>query len=78
MSYFSEPYTGIKNKSKAELDLPNYATISNFKSATDINTLQLARKPDLAILKSNVNELDTDELKKNTKRFKQFNKNLMN
>ena len=32
MSYFLQPYTLSKNKVKAELDLPNYATKSDLKT----------------------------------------------
>ena len=38
MSYFPEPYTHSKNKLKVELDLYNYATKSDLKSATGVDT----------------------------------------
>ena len=37
MSYPLDPYTRSKNRIKAELDLPNYATKSDLKSATGVN-----------------------------------------
>ena len=57
LSYFPDPYTSIKNKTKTVLDLFNYTTKSDLKSATGIDTSQLGRKSDLAILKSDVDEL---------------------
>ena len=38
MSYFPEPYTHSKNKLKVELDLYNYATKYDLKSATGVDT----------------------------------------
>ena len=32
MSYFPEPYTHSKSKTKVELDFSNYATISDLKT----------------------------------------------
>ena len=63
MSYFP-PYSHSKNKTKLELDIPNYATKSDLKNATGVTTLQFAKKADLASLKSDVDELDIDKLKK--------------
>ena len=63
MSYFP-PYSHSKNKTKLELDFPNYATKSDLKNATGVTTLQFAKKADLASLKSDVDELDIDKLKK--------------
>ena len=63
MSYFP-PYSHSKNKTKLELDFTNYATKSDLKNATGVTTLQFAKKADLASLKSDVDELDIDKLKK--------------
>ena len=63
MSYFP-PYSHSKNKTKLELDFPNYATKSDLKNATGVTTLQFAKKADLASLKSDFDELDIDKLKK--------------
>ena len=46
---------------KVELDLSNYATKSDFKNATGIDTSKFAKKVDLARLKSNVEKLDVDK-----------------
>ena len=47
---------------KVELDLPNYATKTDLKNATVIDTSSFAEKVDLASLKSNVDKLDIYKL----------------
>ena len=49
---------------KVELDLSNYATKVDLKNATDVDTSKFAINVDLANLKSNVDKLDSDKLKK--------------
>ena len=44
MSYFTEPYTRIENKTKVELDLSNYATKSDLKNTAGIDTSIVAKK----------------------------------
>ena len=51
MSYFPEPYTYSKNKIKVELDLANYATKSDLRIGTGVNTPKFAKKTNLAGLK---------------------------
>ena len=58
----------LKSKSlgsnvKVELDLSNYATKAGLKNATGVNTSDVARKTNLANLKSDVDKLDIDKLK---------------
>ena len=60
--YFSEPKS-LRGKVKVELDLSNYATKTDLKNATGIDTSSFAKKVDLANLKSNVDKLDIDKLK---------------
>ena len=48
---------------KVELDLSNYTTKVDLKSATGVDTSNYAEKTDLANLKSEVHKLDTDRLK---------------
>ena len=62
---FSKTESRIKSKEKVkvELDLSNYATKTDSKNATGIDTSSFAKKVDLANLKSNVDELDIDKLK---------------
>ena len=61
MSYFPEPVHS-KNKIKVELDLANYATKSDLKKATGVDTSDFAKKADLASSKSEFDELDIGEL----------------
>ena len=63
MSYFPESYSRSKNKTQVELDLLNYATISDLNNAAGVDTSEFTKKTDLANLKSDVDELDTDKLK---------------
>ena len=49
---------------KVQLDLSNYATKTDLKNATGIDTSSLAKKIDLSSLKPNVDKLDDDKLKK--------------
>ena len=49
---------------KVELELSNYSTKTDFKNAKGIDTSSFAWKIDLASLKSNVDKLDIDKLKK--------------
>ena len=48
---------------KVELDLYDYATKADLKSAAGVDTSTFAKKVDLASLKSNVDKLDIDRLK---------------
>ena len=60
--YFPEPkYSG--GKVKVELDLSNYATKSDLKNATGVDTSKFAKKVDLANLKSDADKLDIDKQK---------------
>ena len=53
----------LSRKIEVELNLSNYATKSVLKKATGLDTSQFAKKDDLANLKSDIDELDIDELK---------------
>ena len=48
---------------KIELYLSDYATKTDLKNATGIETSSFAKKADLASLKSNVDKLGIDKLK---------------
>ena len=63
MGYIT-PYSHSKNKIEVELDLSNYAIKFDIKNATSVDTSQFAKKDDLANLKSEVDKLDIDKLKK--------------
>ena len=60
--YFSEQKS-LGRRVKVELDLSNYATKADFKNATGVDISKLAKKVDLANLKSNIVKLDIDKLK---------------
>ena len=53
--YFPEPKC-LGERAKVELDLPNYATKADLKNATGVDTSKIAKKIDLANLKSNVDK----------------------
>ena len=59
MSCFPEPFQHTINKIKIELDLDNYATKSDLKSATCFVTSKFAYNADLVSLKSDVDDFDT-------------------
>ena len=48
---------------KVQLDLSNYATKADLKNETSVDTSQFAKKVVLDNLKSDVDKLDTEELK---------------
>ena len=55
-----EPFGGDIN---VKVDLSNYATKTDLKNATGIDTSKLAAKSDLVSLKAEVDKLDIDKLK---------------
>ena len=62
----SENFPEIKSlegKVKVELDLSNYATKTDLKKESGVDTSKFSKKLDLANVKSNVDELDIDKLK---------------
>ena len=62
MSYFPETGNYDRNKIKFGIDFPNYATKSDVKKATGVDTSEFPIKADLASLKPDVDKLNTDEL----------------
>ena len=62
MIFFPEPFT---NKVLVKSDVSNYATRSDTKNATDVDTLKFAKKYDLISLKTEVDSLNIDELETN-------------
>ena len=60
--HFPEPKF-LGERVKVELDLSNYVTKGDLKTATGIDTSKFAKKVDLANLRSNVDKLDIDKLK---------------
>ena len=62
MSYFPEPYTHSKSKIKVELDLSNYVTNSDLKSAAEDYASKFANVVHLANLKSVFEKLNIVKL----------------
>ena len=60
--YFPETHFHNNKKTKVELDLSNYATKSDLKGVTGIDTLKFAKTVSLASLKSDVEKLDYELL----------------
>ena len=63
MSEYFPKLKSLGENVKIELDLSNYATIVDLKTATGIERSDFAKKTDLANLKSDVDRLDVDQLK---------------
>ena len=62
MSYYP-PYRSSHNNIKVELDLSNYATQDDVKNITHVDVSSFASKTNLAALKTEVDNLDTNKLK---------------
>ena len=60
---FTIPYEHFGRDINVKVDLSNYATKTNFKKATGIDTSNLAFKSDLAMLKAEVDKIYVDKLK---------------
>ena len=61
--YFAEPKS-LGGRVKVELDLSNYAAKADWKNATGFDASKITKKVDLERLKSNVDKLAIDKLKK--------------
>ena len=61
--YFTEPKF-LGGGVKVELDLSYFAAKEDLNNAKGVDTSKFAKKVDLANLKSNVDKLDINELKK--------------
>ena len=61
-SQYFPPYRSTNNI-KVELDLANYATKDDVKNITHVDVSSYATKTNLAVLKSEVDKIDTDKLK---------------
>ena len=62
MSYHP-PYRSSSNNIKVKLDLTNYATKDDVKNITHVDVSSYATKTNLASLKTEVDTIDTDQLK---------------
>ena len=63
MTTYYPPYKSSSNNVKVELDLANYATKDDGKNITHVDVSSFASKTNLAVLKTEVNKIDTDKLK---------------
>ena len=61
--YFRKPKC-LGTNVKVELDLPDYATKTDLRNATAVETSRFTEKVDLASLKREVDQLDIDKLEK--------------
>ena len=64
MSKYFPPYKNSSENIKVELDLSNYAMKKDVKDITHIDASGFALKTNLAALKTEVDKLDTDKLKR--------------
>ena len=60
--YFPEPYEPFGGDINVTVDLSNYATKTDLKNVTHVDTSSFAWKTNLAILKTEVDKLDIDKL----------------
>ena len=63
MSQYFPPYENSSKNIKVELDLSNYATKTDLKDITNVDTGSFASKTNLAALKTEIDKVDTDKLK---------------
>ena len=63
MSTYYLPYKNSSNNIKVELDLTNYATKTDLKNITHVDTSSYALKTNLAALKSEADKIDINKLK---------------
>ena len=63
MSQYFPPYNNSGENIKVELDLSNYATKKDIKHITRVDTSSYELKTNLAALKTEVDKIDTDNLK---------------
>ena len=64
MSQYYPPHKSSSNNIKVELDLANYATKMDLKNITHVDVSSFASKTNLAALKTEVDQIDADKLKK--------------
>ena len=60
--YFPKPLRSFGRNINIEVDLSNYATKTDFKNVTHVDTSSFALKSNLTSLKAEVNKLDIDKL----------------
>ena len=60
--YFPKPYEPFGGDINVKVDLPNYATKTDIKNISHVDTSSFALKSNLASLKTEVDKLDIDKL----------------
>ena len=60
--YFPKPYEPFGGDINVKVDLSNYATKTDLKNVTHVDTSSFALKTNLASLKTEVDKLDIDQL----------------
>ena len=60
--YFSKPFRNFGGNINVKVDLSNYATKTDLKNVTHVDTSSFALKTNLANLKTEVDKLDIDKL----------------
>ena len=60
--YFPLLFRSFGRNIKVKVDLPNYATKTDLKNVTHIDSSSFALKPNLANLQTEVDKLDVDKL----------------
>ena len=61
-NFFPESYEPFGGDINVKFDLSNYATKSDLKNVTHVDTSSFSSKTNLAILKTEFDELDIDKL----------------
>ena len=64
MSTYYPPFKNSSNNIKVKLDLTNYATKDDVKNITHVDVSSFASKTNLAALKTEVDKIDVDKLKR--------------
>ena len=60
--YFPKPFRSFGGKINVKVELSNYATKTDLKNVTRVDTSSFALKTNLGSLKTEVNKLDIDKL----------------
>ena len=60
--YSPKPFRSFGGNINVKVDLSNYATKTNLKNVTHVDTSSLALKKNLASLKTDIDKLDIDKL----------------
>ena len=60
--YFPQTFRSFEGNINVKVDLSNYATKTDLKNVTHVDTSSFALKANLASLKTEVDKLDTEKL----------------